>query len=285
MTRRGFALLTVLWLVAALSALSASALLVAKVGADTSRNRIVLLRSEWAREACAEILLARYGQRDSIVPVATIQLGGGLWCRADIEDAGARLDLNLARPEALRALIGNDSLTDALLDWRDADSVPRPHGAELDWYAARRLRRPRNGPLADVTELRLVRGFDSTRVERLRAFLTTRGTQQVDLNLVPEEVLVTLPALTPVAINAILLRREIHRPISGPDELISILPPAARESLLARYQEFSARTAYGVSRIVVEVVGGGGQKAPLSIEHLTLVRAPGRLAVVRREVE
>ena len=45
MSRRGFALLTVLWLVAALSAVGAAALAVARIGAGASRNRIALVRA------------------------------------------------------------------------------------------------------------------------------------------------------------------------------------------------------------------------------------------------
>ena len=55
-------------------------------------------------------------------------------------------------------------MVDALLDWRDPDDAPRRFGAERDWYVARGLFPPRNGPLADVRELRRVRGFDAITV-------------------------------------------------------------------------------------------------------------------------
>src|SRR5690242_19582959 len=57
MNRRGFALLAVLWVLTALTALVGTGLLVARFGADTTRNRVLLARAEWAREACGEILL------------------------------------------------------------------------------------------------------------------------------------------------------------------------------------------------------------------------------------
>jgi type II secretory pathway component PulK len=252
MKRRGFALLTVLWLIAALAVTSAAALSMAKLGAGTSRNRIVLARAEWAREACIEIMLARYAQRDSIVQVDRTDLGGGLWCRVAVEENGSRLDLNLASPEALRILIGNDSLADALL--------------------ARRAGKP----FADVAELG---------IERLRPFVTTRGTLQVDVNAAPPEVLATLPGITPAAIAAILSRREVGRPIRSADELASLLPRDARAALLGRYQDFTARAAHAPSRIVVGAEGGVGDDPATSVERLTLVPLQGRLAVIRREVE
>jgi general secretion pathway protein K len=284
-SRRGFALLTVLWLIAALSAVSAAALAIARVGASASYNRVLLTRAEWARAACAEILVARYTMRDSIAPLGTIDLGNNVWCRAMVEEAGSRLDLNLAPPEALRILIGNDSLTDALLDWRDPDSVPRPRGAEAGWYGEQGGRGPRNGPLADIAELLLVRGFDSARVGRLAPFVTTLGTSRIDLNIAPPEVLATIPGVTPATIAAIVARREAHRPIHGTEELMSLLLPPEREALLKNYQEFTARAAYAPSRVVARVEGGIGPSPLVGVEHLTLVPAPGRLAVVRRRVE
>ena len=91
MSRRGFALLTVLWLVAALGAVTAAALLAARLGADTTRNRIILARAEWAREACGEILLARYAKDPTVRLVDTVDLGRGTWCRVELEDIAARL--------------------------------------------------------------------------------------------------------------------------------------------------------------------------------------------------
>jgi DNA uptake protein ComE-like DNA-binding protein len=52
------------------------------------------------------------------------------------------------------------SLTDALLDFLDADDVPRPEGAEQEYYhALPQPYRMHNGPLSTVEQLLLVRGF------------------------------------------------------------------------------------------------------------------------------
>ena len=66
MSRRGFALLAVLWALTALSVLGGVALVVARTGSQTTRNRVLLARAAWAREACVEILLARYGQNPAV---------------------------------------------------------------------------------------------------------------------------------------------------------------------------------------------------------------------------
>jgi general secretion pathway protein K len=285
MKRHGFALLTVLWVTAALSAIVAASLALAGTGSATSRNRIVLTRGAWAREACVEILLARYAGNPSIRKVDTVELGRGVWCRAELTNAAATLDLNLATPEAVRALVENDSLADALLDWRDADDIPRPLGAESDWYRAAGRRLPRNGPLADVGELSRVRGFDSADVARLATLLTTDGTGQLDLNAAPAALLATLPGLGPEALAVFMRRRSTGTPVVGIDQFLALLPPAGRSSLLAHYQEFTRQAVYAAPLFMANVEGGVRGAVPVSRAVLTLVPAAGRLAVIRRRTQ
>ena len=64
-----------------------------------------------------------------------------------------------------------DIVTDSFLDWFDDDDEARPNGAELDYYAARRIH-ARNGRPHTIDELALIRGFDSALVERLRPVAT-----------------------------------------------------------------------------------------------------------------
>jgi general secretion pathway protein K len=282
MTRRGFALLTVLWLVAALGAISAASLALARIGAETSRNRILLVRAAWARSACEEIVLARYAEHTRVEALDSTDLGGGTWCEAAIENAGTRVDLNTATSEALRSLFGADSLVDAAMDWRDADDAPRPRGAEREWYVAERRRPPRNGPFADPEELRLVRGFDSATVARLVPMLTVSG-NEVDLNTAPAAVLATLPGLDDAAIAAILARRS-SRALQSSSELLSLLPPSSRAKAQARYPELTALAVYAPRRVVLLVRGISGTPGLEAKECLTVVPLPGRLAVVRREI-
>src|SRR5437879_1939393 len=130
MSRRGFALLAVLWVLTALSVLAGAGFVVARTGSLTTRNRVMLARAGWAREACVEILLARYGQDAAIRWLHPVDLGRGTWCAATLEDPAAKLNLNLAGREALVIALSAvnlgrsvDSLVDALLDWRDPDTI------------------------------------------------------------------------------------------------------------------------------------------------------------------
>src|ERR1041384_5581159 len=56
MTQRGIALLEVLWTLTAVAMLAGAIMTVARVGSSTTRNRVLLTRASWAREACTGIL-------------------------------------------------------------------------------------------------------------------------------------------------------------------------------------------------------------------------------------
>jgi len=84
---------------------------------------------------------------------------GGI--RFGLTDEASKLNLNSATTSMVSRLPGmKPSLTDALLDFLDTDDVPRPEGAEQEYYNA--LPQPyriHNGPLSTVEQLLLVRGF------------------------------------------------------------------------------------------------------------------------------
>lgn len=285
MSRRGFALLTVLWAIAILGLLVGGSLRLAELGGATSRNRIALARAGWAREACLEILLSRYAQNEVIGQVDTVDLGRGTWCRASVEGVGARLNLNLATSEALRHLLGEESLVDALLDWRDSDDVPRPFGAEADWYETAGKRPPRNGPLADAMELRLVKGFEPVFVSRLELLLTVRGNGKLNLNSAPPVLLATLPGLGPEAISVLASRRLAGQRIQNLDQLAALVSPAGRSTMLLHYEELSRLSATDDGEFTAVVEGGVRGAVPTSRATITLVPNGPRLAVTRREAE
>ena len=284
MSRRGVALLAVLWTLTAITMLAGAAMAVARVGSTTTRNRVLLNRAAWAREACAEILQARYAQDPSVRRLASVDLGRNTWCAAELDDPSVKLNLNLADRAALVTVLQGivhrsalvDSLVDALLDWRDADTVPRPFGDESSGN--------RNGPLADVWELRYVRGFTDSLVTRLAPFLTTRGTGAINVNAAPREVLAAVPGITEETVRVLLMHHG-SAPLANADALAGLLSPSARATLLASYSEFVRAAGFAPPQLVA-VVTGGVRGTPL-LARLTLTTVPvaGRLAVIRRESE
>lgn len=81
--------------------------------------------------------------------------------RYGLTDEASKLNVNASPAASLEKLPRlTPALVAALRDFIDEDDVPRPEGAEQDYYSG--LPRPytiRNGPLASLDELLLVRGF------------------------------------------------------------------------------------------------------------------------------
>ena len=284
MSSRGFALLAVLWTLTAVTAFAGAALAVARLGSTTTRNRVLLARAAWAREGCVDILQARFAQDASVRDLHPVDLGRGTWCSATLEDPSAKLNLNLADRPALVTVLqavmhrpaAVDSLADALLDWRDPDAVPRPLGDESSGN--------RNGPFADVGELRYVRGFTDSRVALLAPLMTTRGTGVVNVNAAPAAVLAALPGMTEETVRIVMMHRSTG-PLPDADVLAGLLSPSGRATLLASYPEFVRATVFAPPQLV-GVVTGGVRGTPITARvTLTTVPVAGRLAVIRRETE
>jgi general secretion pathway protein K len=278
-------LITVLWVLVAVTAAVFASLEVARLGADTSRNRILLTRAGWAREACLEVLLAREANNTPVNRSDTLDLGRGIWCGWEMQDPSARLNVNEAGPDALRAILGNDSLADALLDWRDPDDLARPFGAEADWYRSAGKRAPRNGPLASIEELGLIRGFTPERVARFTRLLTVDGEGQINLNMAPAEVLATLPGFVSEAVALVTARQQTGHRIENADELFGLLSPAAQAEIARVNDSFTRRVVYGPPRLFVTLEGGVHPTRLVSRAEVMLAWAGGRLAVLRRMTE
>ena len=99
-----------------------------------------------------------------------------------VDSEGSRIDLNKAGDTVIRNKIKEiclndsdtgasdynrqadelaDEITDAILDWRDADDLVRLHGAEKDYYADHhKLWLPANGRFKSITELLMVKGVN-----------------------------------------------------------------------------------------------------------------------------
>ncbi|MGZ9098391.1 MAG: type II secretion system minor pseudopilin GspK [Brevundimonas sp.] len=75
-------------------------------------------------------------------------------------------------------------IVDSLIDWIDTDATPRPHGAEDSAYAARaEPYRTAGVPLAEVSELRAVRGVDAAAYRRLRPHICALPTDRTAINV------------------------------------------------------------------------------------------------------
>src|SRR5207342_2278582 len=107
---------------------------------------------------------------------------GGHLVQVRVVDESAKVDLNIAAPELLSALMQalgveferSRALAGAIADWRDGDDLLNPEGgAEDPQYAAAKLPYgAKDRPFETLSELRLVLGMDPALFEKLRPHLT-----------------------------------------------------------------------------------------------------------------
>jgi type II secretory pathway component PulK len=158
---------------ARLAALRVHAAMAAEAAASTARLGAAWLRLN--RAAAAPTVAALGAPLEHRDP-----LGNRGWLLAPswaahplgVEDESAKLALHAlpldrreqraAREMLLQVPGMTVQLADAILDWLDADDRPRPFGAERSYYSGLGLPGPRNGRLASLDELLLVRGVTAT---------------------------------------------------------------------------------------------------------------------------
>lgn len=192
---RGSVLVGALWLVVLLGLIGLS--LSTRVREDarwTDRRWAVTRRNQEAKRTALHFerrLLASTGTATTVADIDgwAVRLGSGV----AVHDESARVNLNTAPAAILRRLLGSDEAAAGILDWRDADSRVNADGAEASFYAA--LERPypcRNGPLASVEEVLLIRGVTPAMFERIKDRVTVWGDGKVNLNTVSKETLIDL---------------------------------------------------------------------------------------------
>jgi general secretion pathway protein K len=300
--RRGYALLAVLWVVATATVLGAALSLTANQSVDAAQNRVDLLRAQWRAEGCAE--RARAAVQTSLDAEALMTKESDTWreldrvaarspllggCDVSFEPSGTRLDVNSDSTNLIRRLLEGlgvesgraDSLIDALDDWRDADEVPRRSGAEREWYTSHHRAAPANAPLADIAELRRVRGF-----EAMGALDTLLGTEpdRILLARAPPLVLGALPGFGTEAVARILELRAAGGTIRDLAELPGLLSPPARSALLSHYAELVGLTTTSPDAWTLTSRTSAGARATTAVVRLRIVKAGGRVAIVRRTV-
>ena len=246
--REGMALLTVLLLVAVMAAVAVVVLDDVRFSVRRATNTEMQSQAQWyaaGAEALAHRqiagLLAAGPARTPVEPrwngrTVNLPLDDGS-ITATLSDGQACFNLNslvlgvgedlVARPlgaaqfRALGRAVGApdsrmQAIADALTDWLDADGAPLPLGAEDGAYAG--LTRPyRTGGvmLAEVSELRAVKGVDADTYRRLRPWVCALPTSRLSpLNvntLTPEQAplltMLTGGALPPQRARAIIAAR------------------------------------------------------------------------------
>lgn len=298
-TRRGFALPAVLWVIVGVAAVTLAGTLAARDTIATAQNRVDHTRAAWRAEGCLEIARAAVAEGltsatsanatwlglDSVLAASSDLTQAE--CAVTARAAGTAIDVNAADAEQLRrAFLASgagaaqaDSLTDAVLDWRDPDDSPRPNGAESGWYRAHDELLPRNARIANAGELRRIRGLAD--IEGLDTLFGVEA-GRVPFGRAPLAVLASLPGFGDEAIARV---EEFRARGESPGELLAFaasLSGGARADLLAHYPELVALVTTTPDAWIVTSRAREGPRRVQGTIEVRLVRAGARAAIVRR---
>jgi len=218
-SERGFVIVAVLWLVAALAALA----VIFSAYLSSSARAIALNDSALETEALVsagveltayQLRLPREDARPSQGSFRT-RLNGSELAVTFVSEA-ARVDLNAAPKELLANLLTvlgaaqDDArqFADRIVGWRTKATPERVGNEDALYLAAGRSYTPRQAPFAHVNELGLVLGLPPALVERALPFVTVfSGAPGVDPLSAPPEVIAALPGMTPLSLKQFLSDR------------------------------------------------------------------------------
>ncbi len=175
LSAEGSVLVMVLWILVLVSFLAGQYLAHNREKADIAQNAWTAFRQRQAVSSIVQLFTTDAWP----IPDGTGAKGGWfrlfpddmtLWVRAGMESL--RTNLNTTSDDEIKQkvalMMGDDfqreadTVSDCILDWRDADSLTRMHGAEEKDYEAKGLPyRPANGPFNVMSELLLVMGVTS----------------------------------------------------------------------------------------------------------------------------
>lgn len=219
---RGIALVVVLWVVALLAVMSMTYSYTTRIEALTVRNATEVAQARYLAETGVAHALWVLADPDLAMrwpadgTEHSIWTDDGLVAIAIMDESGL-INVNRAGPELLDGIlrvVGVDSdqrqaIVDAVLDWRDADSIRNPYGAEDADYAAAGLPYgAKDAPFAGIEELQLVAGMNAGLLQSLDPYLTVYGGQtSVNAAVAPREILLALPGIAPQQVDSMLAER------------------------------------------------------------------------------
>lgn len=179
-SRRGVAILLVLWVLVIAAVVIGAVQATAFSGAVSGRAAIARVRAHWAARAGVEATIARleYATENpdlsdaftimyDMTDVAQGELAGAAYQVSHSEggkeilgpaDAHAKININSMSSQAMMTLpYMTEDVADSILDWIDADDDVNPLGAEIGTYQALGYQ-PRNDMFRSIQELELVSG-------------------------------------------------------------------------------------------------------------------------------
>ncbi len=239
--QRGVALLIVLWLSIMLTVLASGLAFDTRGEVLAARNTVSRVQAQLRADGA--VYRAFYELTRPLAAAERWQADGAVhaWQDDDVSfavsatDESGRIDLNFASEALLRRLftvIGGatdeqaSAIVAAIQDWRDADDLTRPGGAEAEQYRAEgRKYRPTNQPFESVEELHRVLGVSEEIFSRTAGELTVFSRLPgVNAAVASRQVLLAMPGATEETVDAYVAAREAALSAKQP---VPAFPPAA----------------------------------------------------------
>jgi general secretion pathway protein K len=223
-SQAGVALILVLWLTVLLTVIASGFAYSMRTEALAARNAVGLAQARAAADgAVSRVVLELMRLR---MVNETWQADGAVhtWQEGDTAiaanatDESGKIDLNAAPDSLLKNLFQTAAgvdvdtathLVDAIADWKDADDVRRPYGAESADYETAGLKyKPANAPFETVAELQRVMGMTPAIYAAVAGSLTVFSRQSgVNPAYASRVVLLALPNATPEVVDPYLAQR------------------------------------------------------------------------------
>jgi general secretion pathway protein K len=278
-SERGFVIIAVLWILAALSALAT----IFSVYLSNSAQALAVTDTSLKTEALVSASLELTTYQLLLAGDKARPARGSFQIRLDNADVlvnftseAARLDLNFASKEMLANLfevVGGDptvagEAAERIVGWRSPPKANSANAEEALYAAAGLTYGPRQSPFAHVNELSLVLGLPPALVDRVLPFVTIfGGSPNVDVLIAPPEVIAALPGMTPLALNDFLKRRsELPREQSA---IAAALGPARANATIPQSKSFRVLTTLrfdnGRRATSEAVIALGGDKEPFHV--------------------
>lgn len=231
-SQQGVALVLVMWVAVLISVVAASFIVERRSETLVIRNSVSMARAEAVADAGIQRAVWELYRTDN-APEAwkrdgTVQAWSfdGVPVKVDIRDESAKIDINSAGDTLIHGMftsigVAEDEasrLTDAILDWRDADSFKRPNGAEEPEYKAAGLPyKPANDSFQAIEELQLVLGMRPEIYRRIEPMVTVFSRQSgVNPQLAARDVLLAIPGVSVDQVDQYIALREAARAQSQP---------------------------------------------------------------------
>jgi general secretion pathway protein K len=200
----------------------------------------------------------------------------------NVQDTNGRISVYAGAGSGLARLIrlvddnvSVEVITDSLNDWTDADDIPRPSGAEAEYYRNIGMPyTPRNFSLQYLEELLLIRGMSWELYKKLKPYITIFPTTS-GFNPATAAPLAIIASLDISEENRKVISEYIDKGLDVPDEVFYNLTGRRKNSLEydlfqpSRYLEVTV--AYGYSKNLYKINAGLGLRstatAPYSVYY------------------